>query len=262
MKKAYLITQNTNLDRNFNEYERLYIWDQYCEHNMFYFFDDKNFINKILKLNKKITINTPIISENWINKFFNFLDDFIKKFKDIKSLEIIVNEQWIFHKLKNNYKDIQIVWGNFLSGQNKDPYLKIFKDKEKHKYLSIDSDYYNNLFNSQDIKRIELYNTFQWFDIKQNFEVNMYYPYVVYSINRYCITALIDQKIDYMVVVEKCKWCKSIEKDDLDMELKIWEKMEKQYFRWNKQFYINKELPKENNIKRIIYNYDLIKNDW
>ncbi len=257
MEKAYLITQNTDLNKDFSEYERLYIWDQYCEHNMFYFLSDSDFINKILKLDKKITITTPIISEKWIIKFFNFLDSFVKKV-DIKNLELIVNEQWIFHKLSNNYTEIKIIWWNFLSWQNKDPYLKIFKDKEAHKMLSIDSKYYSNLFNSKNIETIELYNVFQWLTINQNFNVNMYFPYVVYSINRYCITALINQKIDYMTVVENCNWCKNIEKDDLDMELKIWDEKVKQYFRWNKQFYKNEELLKYDKINRIIYNYDLI----
>ncbi len=136
MEKAYLITQNTNLNWNFDKYNRLYIWDQYCEHNMFYFFDDENFINAILQLNKKITLTTPIISENWINKFFKFLDFFLRKlWNNKKYFEIVVNEQWIFHKLANEYSNIEIVWGNFLSWQNKDPYLKVFKDKNEHKKL-------------------------------------------------------------------------------------------------------------------------------
>lgn len=260
MEKSYLITQNTDLNKNFSEYERLYIWDQYCEHNMFYFFNDPIFIDKIIELDKKITITTPIISETWIINFFTFLDDFLLKlWNKSNELEIVVNEQWIFHKLSNDYTKIQIVWGNFLSWQNKDPYLKVFKDKEDHKNLSIDSDFYKKLFNAKKINDIELYNTFQWINIDQDFKINMYFPYVVYSINRYCITALIDQKIDYMTVVEKCNWCKNIEKDDLDMELKVWDEKIKQYFRWNKQFYENSTIIKNKNIKRIIYNYDLIK---
>jgi len=260
MQKAYLITQNTDLDKDVWEYERIYIWDQYCEHNMFYFFDDENFIEKILKLNKKITITTPIISEKWIKKFFNFLYCFLKKIWENKNfLEIVVNEQWIFNKLVNYYPEIKIVWWNFLSGQNKDPYLKIFKDKNEHKYLSIDSKYYDNLFKEKNIDNIELYNVFQWVDIKEQFKVHLYFPYVVYSINRYCITALIDQKINDMIIIEKCVWCINIEKDDLDMELKIADEKVKQYFRWNKQFYENNILLKYKNLDRIIYNYDLIK---
>ena len=220
MEKSYLVTENTNLENDFSEFDRLYIWDQYCEHNMFYFFDNQKFIEKILKLNKKITITTPIISEKWIKKFFIFLENILKTL-NIEWLEIIVNEQWIFHKLTNKFPEIQIVWGNFLSWQNKDPYLKTFIDKKEHKLLSIDSNYYENLFKSKNIETIELYNTFQWISINKSFKVNLYYPYVVYSINRYCITALIDQSIDYMTVVENCNWCKGIEKEDLDMELKI-----------------------------------------
>ena len=261
MEKAYLITQNTILSMDFSEYERLYIWDQYCEHNMFYFFDDESFVNTIVWLWKKLTITTPIISENGIHKFFVFLNDFLDKIDSKETLEIVVNEQWVFHKLLREYPSIKIVWWNFLSWQNKDPHLKEFKDKKDHTMLSIDSTYYSNLFREKKIDTIELYNVFQWLDIQQNFWVNMYYPYVVYSINRYCVTALIDQWIDYMTIVEKCSWCKNIEKNDFDMELKIGDEKIKQYFRWNKQFYENKDLLENKNIKRIIYNFDLLKND-
>lgn len=262
MEKAYLITQNTDLKQDFSEYERLYIWDQYCEHNMFYFFDDEIFINYIIKLNKKITLTTPIISENWILKFFVFLDNFISRLWENKNhIEVVVNEQWIFHKILNDYPDIQIIWGNFLSWQNKDPYLKVFVDKNKHMNISIDSEYYKKLFASKNIKNIELYNVYQWIEINNNFNINLYYPYVIYSINRYCITALIDQNINYMTVVEKCNWCKWIEKDDFNMNLKVWEENIIQYFRWNKQFYKNEKIIENKNIKRIIYNYDLLKND-
>lgn len=261
MEKAYLITHNTDLSKDFKEYERLYIWDQFCEHNMFYFFDDENFINKILKLNKKITITSPIISEKWIKKFFIFLDKFLKKINKENELEIVVNEHWIFHKLKKDYSEIKIIWWNFLSGQNKDPYLKNFIDKNEHKKLSIDSDYYKNLFKKTQIDRIELYNCFQWIDIKNNFEINLYFPFIVYSINRYCVNALINQNKDYLTIVEECVWCKDIENKDLDMSLKIWEDNIEQYFRWNKQFYKNDIQIENKNIKRIIYNFDLLNND-
>ncbi len=259
MEKAYLITHNTNLEKDFSNFDRLYIWDQYCEHNLFYFLDNEIFINRIIVLNKKITITTPIISEKWIIKFFIFLNNFLEKTKNTNmDLEIVVNEQWIFFKLYNEYNNIKIVWGNFLSGQNKDPYLKNFIDKNEHKYISIDSNYYTNLFISKNIDRIELYNVFQWIEMENNIEINLYFPFVIYSINRYCITALINQNKKYLEIVENCIWCKDIEKNDFDMELNIWEKNIKQYFRWNKQFYQNDKLIVYKNVKRIIYNYDLI----
>lgn len=259
MEKAYLITQNTDLSKNFKEFDRLYIWDQYCEHNMFYFFDNKLFIDKIINLKKKITITTPIISEKWINNFIKFLDLFISKSeKNIVDLEIVVNEQWLYFIINKKYPDIKIIWGNFLSGQNKDPYLKIFKDKDDHKLLSIDSLFYKKLFIKSNINRIELYNVFQWIKINQKFEINLYFPYVVYSINRYCVNALINQNKNYLEIVENCEWCKNIENKDLNMEIKIWEKNEVQFFRWNKQFYINEKISNNENIKRIIYNTDLI----
>jgi hypothetical protein len=103
-----------------------------------------------------------------------------------------------------------------------------------------------------------MYNVFQWIDIEESFDVNIYFPYVIYSINRYCVTSLIDKKINYLTVVEDCKWCKSIKNDSLNMNLKIWDSNVENYFRWNKQFYVNDNLNKNDKIKRIIFNNDLI----
>lgn len=262
MEKAYLITQNTNLDNDFNDYQRFYIWDQYCEHNMFYFFDDKNFIKQIIKSWKKITITTPIISEPWLIKFNTFLKNFII-LNDNKKIEIIINDYWLLNLINRDFPQIEIIWWNFLSWQNKDPYLKVFKDKEEHKKLSIDSSYYKKLFENKNIKTIELYNVFQWIDVQNNFNINIYYPYVVYSINRYCVNALINQNKKYLEIVENCNGCKGLENKDLSMSLKIDNENVNQYFRWNKQFYKNNILIDNKKIKRVIYNYDLLENnDW
>ncbi len=255
MEKAYLITQNTDLEKDFSEYDRLYIWDQYCEHNMFYFFDDKVFLENIIDLNKKITITTPVISEKWLIKFFSFLNDFINNITD---LEIVINDLWVFHKLRKKYPQIKLVWWNFLSWQNKDPYLKVFNENVEHKNLTIDSSYYENLLNKEKIENIELYNVFQWINVNHNFNINLYYPFIVYSINRHCPNAIIKEKLDYVKIVEDCSWCKDLAKNDLNMQLKIGNELVTQYYRWNKQFYKNDNLIEIKNIKRIIYNYDLI----
>lgn len=263
MQKAYLITHNSNLKQNFQDYDRIYIWDQYCEHNLFYFLDNKEFLKKIIKLNKEITITTPIFSENWLEKFKIFLNEFTKtKSILINNLEIVINDYWTFNLLINNFKNIEIIWWNFLSWQNKDPFLKNFVDKNKHKNISIDNDFYKDFFEKNNIKKIEMYNVFQWLNIKKDYEINLYYPYVIYSINRYCLNSLINKNKDFLEIVENCEWCKYLKNDDLEMQLKISNKKIIQYYRWNKQMYKNEKLTKNKNITRIIYNYDLIKNDW
>lgn len=259
MEKAYLITQNTKKNTDFNSFQRVYIWDQYCEYNMFFFLNDPSFINWVLELWKKITITTPVISENWLKNFKLFLNNFMENIWDNNNywIEIVVNDFWVLNLVQKKYKNINIVWWNFLSWQNKDPFLKNFKDKEEHKKISINSNYYKQYFKENNIKTIELYNTFQWIDIDmENISINMYYPFVVFSITRYCTNALINKWTKYLEIVENCSWCKNIKISNLSTQ----EKNIEQFLRWNKQFYKNETKPK-NKINRIIYNYDLL-NDW
>ena len=261
MEKAYLITHNTDLNKNFQIYDRIYIWDSYCEHNLLYFLNNNYFIEKIISLNKKITLNTPIISEKCINNLFIF----INKYRNLKWFEVVVNDYWVFYELSKNYKDIKIVCGNFLSWQSKDPYLKFFKDKKFHKNLTIDSDYYRYFFDKNNIWSIELYNVFQWINLKNNYSINLYYPYVTYSSSRYCISNLIKNNKTYLTIPKKCHSCKwktnnilsNILNNPKDKKGKI-----KNFYIWNKQFYENKTLNKNKKINRIIYNYDLLNNDW
>lgn len=257
MEKAYLITENTDLDKlklDINKYDRIYFWDAYCEHNLFYFLSDEKFTLNIISLNKPITLITPIISNKNIDKLFLFID----KVKDLDWFEIVVNEHWILNKLINNYKNVKLIWWNFLSGQNKDPFLKIFKDKDIHKSLTIDNNYYFELLKNNNISLVELYNTFQWVNVDLDYNFSLYFPYVVYSINRYCPSKLIHDNKNYLTIVEDCDWCMWKIPQNFNMDLKMKTDMSKNFFRWNKQLYLNESMIQSDKIKRIIYNYDLL----
>lgn len=257
MEKAYLITENTDLNtlkEKIDSYDRIYFWDAYCEHNLMYFLWNAIFIEKIIKIGKPLTLTTPIISEK--NK--PNLIEFFEKIKDIENFEVVVNDYWVLYILEKFFPQIKKIWWNFLSGQNKDPFLKIFKDKEVHQQITIDNSFYHEYLKKKNIDYIELYNTFQWFQLKNNYEITLYYPYTVYSINRYCPTKLIHDKKDYLTIVEDCDGCKWKIPPNFNMNLKMKTDMSQNFFRWNKQFYENNELIIHPNIKRIIYNHDLL----
>lgn len=257
MEKAYLVTENTDFEKfknSIDKYDRIYFWDAYCEHNLMFFINDENFINKLFSFKKPLTLTTPIISEKNIGN----LKSFIEKAKEEKWFEVVVNDYWVFNIIKKLFPSIKIIRWNFLSWQSKDPFLKVFKDKETHTKISIDNDFYSDYLNKNFINMIEMYNTFQWFDIEKDFEISIYFPYVVYSINRYCPTKLIHDNKNYLTVVEDCDWCKWKIPKNFNMELKMKQDSSKNFFRWNKQFYENEKLIEHKNIKRIIYNYDLL----
>lgn len=257
MEKAYLITENTDLKTLSQEkenYDRLYFWDAYCEHNLMYFLNDALFLENILKLNKPLTLTTPIISQKNLEKFIIFLDTFKSKYP----LEIVVNDYWILNLLLKRKESIKIIWWNFLAGQNKDPYLKIFKDKQIHKKITIDNDFYKNYFLENGIELVELSNVFQWIEVDTTYNFSLYYPYVVYSINRYCPTKLVFDKKNYLTIVEDCDGCMWKIPPHFNMNLKMKTESSKNFFRGNKQLYENLEIIKDEKIKRIIYNYDLL----
>lgn len=257
MEKAYLVTENTNfksLVNSINNYDRIYFWDAYCEHNLMFFVNNDNFIKDLLLLKKPLTLTTPIISEKNINK----LKDFIEKIKKNEWFEIVVNDYWVFNILRKYFPEVKIIRWNFLSWQSKDPFLKVFKDKETHKKISVDNNFYSDYLEKNKIDMIEMYNTFQWFHIEKNFNISIYFPYVVYSINRYCPTKLIYDNKNYLTIVEDCDWCKWKIPKDFNMDLKMKQDISKNFFRGNKQFYENEKLVENKNIKRIIYNYDLL----
>ncbi len=253
MEKAYLITEKTDLNKDFSEYSRLYIWDAFCEYNFLYFFKSSDFLKKIFSLKKNLTIVTPLISNKNIDNIFNI----ITKLNKFKKLEVVVNDNWLLYKIYKNNIDIDIIWWNFLITQEKDPYYLSF-DVLGSDRLTIDSEIYTKYFLDKNIWMIELYNVFQWIVIDNNFNSTLYYPYVIYWVTRYCPMALIAKGMDCLTIVDNCDWCKWKTEKYLKMDLVINNRIVENFYSWNKQFYKNEKLNNHSSIKRIVYNYDVI----
>ena len=172
-------------------------------------------------------------------------------------MEIVINDFWLFYWLLNSKTDVDFIWWNFMILQQKDPYFV----NMKHLWddtLTIDSQIYDKYFSSNRVKFVEVYNVFQWVKNKYYFDLTLYYPYVVFSITRYCPTGLIEKNMKHLTIVEDCIWCRWIT-NTLSMELTLWDKSVTNYYLWNKQFYKNDEMIKNDKIKRIVYNYDVYK---
>lgn len=253
MEKAYLITEKTDINKDFSGYDRLYIWDSFCEYNFLYFFRNSSFLKSVLLKKKKLTIVTPLIS----NKNIDIIYRIILKLSLIKKIEVVVNDNWLLYKIYKNKLDIDIIWWNFLITQEKDPYCESLNIEWSDK-LTIDSEIYTKYFSDKNISMIELYNVTQWININNNFVSSLYYPYVVYWVTRYCPMALISKNLKHLTIVEDCDWCKWKTDNYLEMDLDMWDKVIKNFYSWNKQFYLNNKLNEHSSIKRIVYNYDLI----
>jgi len=259
MEKAYLITENSDLSQDFSEYDRLYIWDASCEHNLLSFLKNTKFIRLIFSLKKNITIVTSSIS----NKNIDLVQDLILKIYKINNLcnlsklEIVINDFWLFYWLSKLDLDVDFIWGNYMILQQKDPYF-VNMTHLGHDTLTIDSQIYSKYFSTNKVKYVEIYNVFQWVKNTYDFDLTLYYPYVVYSITRYCPTALIYKNMKQLTIVEDCDWCRG-KTSVLNMDLTLDWKTVSNYYLWNKQFYKNDKMITNDRVRRVVYNYDILK---
>lgn len=256
MEKAYQITENTILSKELIiKYDRFYIWDSCCDFNMIYLLKlHFKFIKEILSFKNITILSAPVSYKN-----IDFLFSIVSVLSKIKKIEVVVNDLWFFNKIKNANLNIDIIRGNFLFTQMKDPYLyNISNEIYWSKNISIDHKYYVEYFEKNNIKFAEIYNTFQDIKLLNNINLTLYYPFVIYSVSRYCPTKTIFDKSKIIKIIDECSWCKWKTQKDMTFNIEIWEKKIKNFYIWNKQFYENDNIMINENIKRIVYNYDLI----
>lgn len=259
MEKAYLVTQNTNIEKIIKSWniDILYFWEWECEFNFLSFLRNKELIDVLFQSDINLTLLSPHLSNISLKVFNKFIQTYFQEISE-KVQEFIVNDFWVLSILHEFFWGTKkIIFGNYLFNQQKDPLL-LFSDRPNKDILGIDYGMYNDFFRKYNIKNIEIYNPIHWLTINNlNANTYVYYPYVIQNITRYCNRSLIFDKIDYSKIVDKCSWCKWKEDIKFEQDL-LWKKI---YSIWNKTIYTNFSLSYMNDekLKRIIYNYDIIK---
>lgn len=154
----------------------------------------------------------------------------------------------------------EVVFGNVLVGQSKDPMIREFSAKETHSRLGIDLPFYQNMFRKTGISKAEVFHTFQgWTTTNlQGIDFHLHFPYVPYSQTRYCRIALAAQGKDYLEVVTDCRGCHSYGAKRLTLDLSKRSELGpiENLYVGNRQMYRNETEPKTP-FSRIVFNYDL-----
>lgn len=258
MEKAFLVTHKTKIDPQLHtDIDMYYFGDAECEFNFVSLLNNKELLQQLIDSKKKVTLLTPHITQ----KLLEYFEVFVEKHEDLFGsmiTEIVVNDIGMLYLVKKSkiLKPLKRIYGNYLFGQFREPLTKI-KSSEVDTFTSIDSPMYVDFLKNNLIQGIELFNVFQWFNIRfLDVNIHMYYPYVVHTMWRYCQRSLLAIKEDNLRVVSACSGCKWKEEYSF---FHVMNNGEMNHKRGNKTFHMNFSLAQTSKIERIIYNYDFIK---
>lgn len=216
MEKAYQLTEFSDLSKDYGEYERFYVGDQHCEHNAIAILSNPALQDFVRKSEKHVTVLTPQVSELHFEKFTHLVRDYLEA---ASRPEVVVNDFGMLRAFSGG--PFEVVFGNVLVGQSKDPMIREFSARETHVRIGIDLPFYQNLFRKAGISKAEVFNTFQGWQTTnlKNIDFHLHFPYVPYSQTRYCRISLESQKKDYLEVVTDCRGCHSYGAKKLELDL-------------------------------------------
>lgn len=244
MEKAVLISQITKINK-IKKYDRVYIGSEFCQNLL----PEVNYLKQILNQlsDKKISLITPIVNEVGLLKIGQILD-FLTK--EVKSLEIIVNDFGVLNLVHHKYPFIVPVLGRIISQQ----VVTLYPNSSVK-----DANTIKTLCSKYNIDRIEIDTKGKNTSIEipksiKKLKVSLYYPYLlVTTTNRCIIPRLFDESYDVNKNYKCHQECLKIQKAITFSYPMIKEKI---YLKGNTHFIRHKTLPKnieKMNIDRIVY---------
>lgn len=253
--QAYQITPFSDLSLPYAEYDRFYVGDQHCEHNCFAALSDPELRDFLVRHEKPVTVLTPQVSELLFDRFVPALRSLVAGLPDP---EVVVNDYGMLREFRNG--EIRPVLGNALAGQSKDPMIRDFSAKGTHVRLGADLPFYAKLLSENGIRAIELFHTFQGWEVTNlpSVDVHLHLPYVPYSQTRYCRAALASQGKDYLEVVTECPGCRTVgaKKMSLILAKRAASGPIENLYVANRQMYRN-DSGVTASVARIVHNHDL-----
>ena len=246
------------IDKNVS---RVYFGNEFCD----FLIPGKSEINRLFDITNKpgikVSIVTPYLNERSLRNAEKLLSHINRNFPDT---EIIVNDWGVFHLIKNNLPDLEIVMGRLLTRQkrgffvkSKDSGVELIRKlrltKADRSYLKcsvLQNSYMMDFISAAGIKRIGLDNTLQGIDISgyRKFNIDLYYPYAYITTSNYCLTPLLEKGGGLRDKIYKC------DKICLRSKVRTIQVLGRNiYLAGNTQFYRNELIKVEDNrINRII----------
>ncbi len=190
MKKGLRVRVNSfdKLSDIFNNYDFIHFGSETCENLVFYY---NRYLKKLLKLDKKIVLSIPPLSQKTLKYLISFLED-IKKDITSNSFIFSLNDFGTFAALRRMFsKDFEIIIGRH--------FTKYFFSLTRN-ILNFYSIYSLRLMNKNSIKCFEI-SSFEEFPdhtldiIKNNrieFEFIVHHPFSLLSTARNCVIGFRD----------------------------------------------------------------------
>lgn len=223
-KQAIQILNPQQFDTYLPKYDNLYIGSNTCPFLLPQPEVFQLYLKKSQKNKKRLTLLTPLLPDN----YFSYLAKIIKIIKANQAeniLELVFNDWGVWDYLKN--KNIKLIAGIFIANQKKDPYYAHFKTKFDKicTYNVINNPYYADWLIKNGINTIELENIDQGLamDNLNKLKINLYTPYIIFSLTRTCPLALAKNNINYLKIIKNCpNYCLQPENKPLTLKNKYY----------------------------------------
>lgn len=203
-------------------YQWIYTGSEFCENLIDIYVN----IDKVLNIfkDKKICFLTPVITDKYMDKLLKTVEKIY--LSSDKGFEVSVNDFGTLNALKTNFPDIKMNIGRHLA-----KHFFYFKKNA----IKFHTEFSIIAAKDFEIAGINRYDISSYADIpknnfykakKLNFKLTMFYPYVLLSTTRTCLTGIKDIKPEEDIEKIKCKreclYCDYLVKSDkIEEELVI-----------------------------------------
>lgn len=184
-----------NLLQSLSGFERIYIGDEFCERRLPSILTLENIYNRYSERNLQLTLATPYLTNEGIEKLTQILDFIIAE--NINMKEIVINDWGALQLLKSYNNRFQIILGRILVSR----YLKeehsqkmaqrYSQNGENTKFYYLFPDSFLDFIKIQNISRLE-FNSYYHLAMTQKqlleygFKTHIYFPFVYLTTSRYC----------------------------------------------------------------------------
>ena len=188
MEKAIVIYSLQHIPKDVYDYERIYFGSEFCQLRIPNISEVKKIIEIAREGNIKLTMLTPICSNNEMGKIENILREYGNILRQF-DFEVVIND-WGMFDILENYPYAVKVAGRSLLNYKKDPrFSKLPVIPDEMKYNEAQSEVMQDFLHEKGCTRIEFDNLeylLNGLEKTKKFCFSVYLPYVCVTTTRLC----------------------------------------------------------------------------
>jgi len=198
IERALYVTRVADLKYYNNGFSRLYFGQEFCQRLVPSSKELEQALGFASGKNLDFTFVTPYVTDEGLKKL-ELLFQKIKK--ERLGSEVVFNDWGVLRILNQRYPDLEPVMGRLLNKMKRGPRLMNFLDTlpqatvEYFKSCSLDVPLYQKFLRTNRVKRVELDNLLQGFDLdlsKSGISASLYTPYAYITTTRLCLAISCD----------------------------------------------------------------------